>query len=478
MEKGILTQHSPAGLTGTLASLAQALRTGALPLLAYLEALQARVEAREPQLLALVPEEGRFDRLRRQAQALLDRYPEPGARPPLFGVPLGVKDVFHAQGFETRAGSQLPPERLRGPEAESVARLKGAGALILGKTVTTEFAYFASGPTRNPHHPEHTPGGSSSGSAAAVAAGMAPVALGTQTIGSITRPAAFCGVVGTKPSFGRLSTLGVIPLAPSLDHIGFFTAEASAAGLIASLLIPDWRPEPAGPPWPGTPSASLRRPAAANAPSKDVGASPTRPKPVLGVPEGPYLAHTAAEGLEAFEEACDRLSKAGYRLQRLPAMADFEQIVERHQRILAAEAARVHAAWFVEFGDRYHPKTADLIRRGQGISAEALAQDLRGRAALRQELLALMEENGLDLWISPAAPGAAPHGLDSTGDPIMNLPWTHSGLPTIGLPCGFNRAGLPFGLQLTGRWRADEALLAWAVDLERALQEAPAMERT
>ncbi len=142
-------------------------------------------------------------------------------RPPLFGIPIGIKDIFHVNGFSTHAGSRLPPKQLMGEEAKCVSDLKKAGALILGKTVTTEFAYFEPGPTMNPHNPNHTPGGSSSGSAAAVAAGLCPLALGSQTIGSIIRPASFCGVVGYKPSYDRISRDGVIPVSPSLDHIGF-----------------------------------------------------------------------------------------------------------------------------------------------------------------------------------------------------------------------------------------------------------------
>ena len=156
-----------------------------------------------------------------------------------------MKDIFHVKGFLTRAGSGLPVDLLTGPEAESVTQLKQAGALILGKTVTTEFAYFAPGPTRNPRNPAHTPGGSSSGSAAAVGAGLCPLALGTQTIGSILRPASFCGVVGFKPSFGRISSAGVIPFAVSLDHIGFFTQDVAGATLAAAVLCKNWGDEEA-----------------------------------------------------------------------------------------------------------------------------------------------------------------------------------------------------------------------------------------
>ncbi len=172
---------------------------------------ESQFEKRELLVKAFLPEEGRFDRLRQEAESLLARYPHIDDRPPLFGMLVGVKDIFHVDGFTTQAGSHLPSAVLQGAQARSVTLLQRAGALILGKTVTTEFAYFSPGPTRNPHNPEHTPGGSSSGSAAAVAAGLCPLALGTQTIGSIIRPAAFCGVVGLKPGCDRISRDGGDP---------------------------------------------------------------------------------------------------------------------------------------------------------------------------------------------------------------------------------------------------------------------------
>jgi len=428
-------------ITKPLVSLAEALRTGELALNDYLDALEAHVEAREPDVLALLPEEGRFDRLRREAQELAEHHPIPATRPPLFGLPVGVKDIIHADGFLTRAGTSVPPERLRGPQARTVTELKAAGALVLGKTVTTEFAYFAPGPTRNPHHPEHTPGGSSSGSAAAVGAQICPVALGTQTIGSVIRPAAFCGVVGYKPSYERISCEGVIPLSPSLDHVGFFTTDAAGAAWVAPVLVADWQP------------ATIDR------------------QPVLAVPGGPYLERASQEGLAHFRATCERLAGAGYRLKAVEAMPDFDAIYERHNELVAVDAAQVHAGWYAEFGDRYHPKTVELIERGQSISAGELSAARAGREKLRAELTALMDQHGVDLWLSPPAPGAAPRGLDSTGDPVMNLPWTHSGLPVVNLPSGTNDAGLPLGLQVTGRWHADEALLAWAIALERALAD-------
>lgn len=429
----------PAAPPSSLRLLLSDLRIGSLSLEQYLERLQRHFEVREPQVVAFLPEEERFQRLRRQARQLLERYPQPEMRPPLFGLPLGVKDIFHVAGFPTGAGSKLPPEQLQGGEAPVVTALKKAGALVLGKTITTEFAYFAPGPTRNPRNLAHTPGGSSSGSAAAVAADLCPLALGTQTIGSINRPAAFCGVVGYKPTYGRISREGVVPLAASLDHVGFFTSDAFSCAVVASLIVARWQPQ------------QVRR------------------KPVLGVPRGPYLDRASPQGLEHFEGVCEKLSGAGYDVRDVPAMADFAQIEQRHNDLLAAEAAQVHAEWFARYDHLYHARTAALITRGRQVPPSVVAKAREGRERLRQALTALMEDNGIDLWIAPAAPGAAPEGLESTGDPIMNLPWTQSGMPAITIPAGVNESGLPLGLQCVGRWQGDEALLAWAEEIEAEL---------
>lgn len=189
--------------------------------------------------------------------------------------------------------------------------------------------------------------------------------------------------------------------------------------------------------------------------------SPTG-RPVVGIPEGPYLAQASAEAQAHLRLAVQRLAGAGYDVRLVPAMPDFEAIRARHNLIVAAEAAGVHAAWFRRYRDLYHSKTVELIERGQAVAPEALAEALSGRAALRAELLALMDAHELDVWLAPAAPGPAPRGLDSTGDPVMNLPWTHSGLPAVSLPAGQAGNGLPLGLQVIGRWQADESLLGWA----------------
>lgn len=423
----------------SLISLAKNLHSGDLTPLTYLSTLETQFNARDPVIHAFVPEESRFERLRQDAKALIC-YAQPEVRPPLFGIPVGVKDIFHVDGLVTRAGSQLPPDELMGEEADCVTILKKIGALIMGKTVTTEFAYLAPGPTRNPHNPEHSPGGSSSGSAAAVASGLCPVALGTQTVGSIIRPASFCGVVGYKPSYDRISRVGIIPLSPSLDHVGFFTSDAKGANLVASLLCPNWQTK-----------------------------VPNH-KPALGVPEGPYLGYTTEEGLIHFRATVKWLAKAGFEVESIDAMPDFNEIAAQNSLIMAAEMAQVHAEWFTKYGELYHPITREMIKRGKSISDDLLTNALSGREELRANLIELMEKNSIDLWLSPAATGPAPKGLGSTGNPIMNLPWTHGGLPTLNLPSGFSQNGLPLGLQITGGWYADEELLAWAVSIEENLK--------
>ncbi len=398
-----------------------------------IQRLQARFEEVEPKVRAFVPDPDRFSRLSAEAREITRTDPEAG---PLAGVPLGVKDIFHVEGLDTRAGSTLPIEALRGAEAESVTTLRRAGALVVGKTVSTEFAFFAPGPTRNPLDLERTPGGSSSGSAAAVAAGLSAIALGTQTIGSISRPASFCGVVGFKPSYDRISTAGVIPLSPSLDHVGTFTHSTTDARTMAGLLCKQWSP-----------------------------ARATR-KPRLGLPEGPYLERASDEAQRHFTETCRKLRDHGYDLVPVEAFADLDQIVESHYTIVATEAARFHQRWFSLYGDRYHPKTRELIDRGSAVTDAELEDNLASLGHLRRVLTQTMEQHEIDLWLSPAAPGPAPCGLDSTGDPIMSLPWTHAGLPTLAVPAGPGDSGLPIGLQITAGWWKDEELLEWGIGVE------------
>lgn len=384
----------------------------------------ARIAEREPQLQALVPEARRRERL------LADLATLPVATS-LDGLLIGVKDIFHVDGWQTRAGSGLPPEVLTGPESGCVAQLKTAGALVLAKTVTTEFAYFEPGPTCNPHHPAHTPGGSSSGSAAAVAAGYCRLALGTQTVGSVIRPAAFCGVVGFKPSYDRVSTTGLLYYSPAVDTVGWFTPDLAGALAAAEILCREWR----------------RVEALA--------------KPVLGVPEGPFLEQASPEGLAAFASQIRQLQASGYMVRRVQALADIAEVNERHTRLISGEVARQHEDLFRDYADMYRPRTAALIRDGQQISEADIALARDGRMVLRKQLQADMAVHGIDIWICPSALGPAPMGLETTGDPAMNLPWTHAGLPALNLPAGCAKNALPLGLQCIAGWQRDEELLWW-----------------
>lgn len=411
----------------------------------YLAELQMRAETVEPEIKSLLPEPNRWSRLASTAEELEAQRTPTSTHKPLFGVPVGVKDIIHANGFETKAGSSLPPARLTGAEATVVRQIKDAGALVLGKTVTTEFAYSEPGPTRNPHNTNHTPGGSSSGSAAAVATGICPLALGTQTIGSIIRPASFCGIVGFKPSYGRVSADGVIPLSRSVDHVGFFTQDVEGANIAAGVLCKDWQTIP----------DSIER-------------------PTLGVPMGPYLQQASTEGLEHFRSQCRRLENAGYEITEIPVLTDIEKLNEYHERLVAADAALAHHEWYQEYSESYAERTAELIEEGYSVPTREIAVGRNSRLETRRSLTEAMDDSDVDVWIAPAACGPAPEGIDSTGDPVMNLPWTHAGLPTLGLPTGDTIGDLPMGVQCMTRYNTGEHLLNWGCELARALRSSPA----
>ena len=417
--------------------LIDSLRADELALPEYLEEVEIWFQEREPSVLAFVPEPNRFERLQKEAEALLSCFPNPGDRPPLFGILVGVKDNFHVDGFITQAGTRLPVAEIQGSEAESITRLKNAGALILGKTVTTEFAFFEPGPTRNPYNPEHSPGGSSSGSAAAVGAGLCPLALGTQTIGSVIRPAAYCGSAAFKPTYDRVSRDGIIPLSPSLDHVGVFAMDISVARCAAASLCKDWDE-----------SISLNR------------------KPILAIPEGLYLEAASDSALTQFNNVCVSLAEAGYELRRIRILENIQEVRARHDLILAADAARVHEKWFGKYEILYSSKLKELVRRGQSISDSQLQDALYAREIFCAEMTETMSENKIDLWICPPSTGPAPKGLENTGDPAMNLPWTQLGFPAVNIPIEKDSDGLPIGLQVVGKWNLDEELLAWAEEIE------------
>lgn len=409
----------------------EALKNNDTDLTTYINQVCDRIDKVEPFVKALIPEKNRRERLLNEAAALLKKYPSVKDRPPLFGTLVGVKDLFNVDGFETKCGSLLPPFLFKDHESSVVTKLRNMGALILGKTVTTEFAYFEPGPTCNPHNIKHTPGGSSSGSAAAIAAGFCTLAFGTQTIGSISRPASFCGVYGFKPSYNRIPTDGVIPFSKSADHIGFFTRDIEGILLGASLFCTDW---------------------------KEVSIDLTKPLHI-GVPTGKYLDQANAEVREFFENALETLAQNGVEITRVNAFEQIEELNKIHNDMIAADFYNVHKEWFVHYENFYRKHTKELILKGKNISSETFQNARAGREALRNKLSSLQKELNIDLWLSPSTLTPAPEGIESTGSPLMNLPWTYAGVPTLSVPAGKAANGLPLGLQFSGSFNDEETML-------------------
>ena len=356
---------------------------------------------------------------------------------PLSGWSLGVKDIIDVQGMPTGCNVDFIRWSPASEHAAIVKSLLALGAFVLAKTVTTSFAFFDPGVTRNPWNPRHTPGGSSSGSAAAVACGMVRLALGSQTVASVNRPASYCGVVGYKPTYGRLSTSGVFPFSPSVDTLGFFTRG------VADMQ---------------TAAAALFRQSAAAEPDH------------LRVGLVPDLHTEAAEDamLTALDDAGGLLAAEGCTVRAVTLPAECAAAYRHHFWLIAAEAARGHDELFARYGDHYPPKLRELLLQGKRVTPEELRQVRRHRRSLSASLAGLFEE--VDVLLSPSAPGPAPAGLARTGDPRFSLLWTYTGCPTLTLPAALSKDGLPLGLQLVGRPLEDRALLAAAQKVESVLR--------
>jgi Asp-tRNA(Asn)/Glu-tRNA(Gln) amidotransferase A subunit family amidase len=430
--------------TLNLSETANQIANGEIDLIVFINELCDRIDAVESEILSLIPEENKRIRLLKDAEVLLSKYPDKNKRPAFFGIPIGAKDIFRVDGFITKCGSNLPSELFEGHEAACVTKLKEQGALILGKTVTTEFAYFEPGPTKNPCNTNFTPGGSSSGSAAAVAAGIIPFAFGTQTIGSIIRPAAYCGVIGFKPSYGRILTKGVIPFSPSADHIGYFTQDIEGSILAASVLCTNW-----------------------NSSENKI-----REKPlVIGVPRGKYMEQASPEILSAFEKQLEVLINKGCTILDIPMFENIDDINRIHKLMVSAEIANVHQGWFCKYQSLYRTNTKQIIEEGQKIFEQELEIARDGRIFYRNEIESCANSSGIDLWIAPSTLTYPPEGLASTGSPLMNLPWTYAGLPAINIPAGKNNNNLPFGLQFIGFFNQDEAFLSNVKKINSLLHE-------
>jgi len=418
------------------------------------EAVLARIAEEEPQIGAfafLDPE------LARKSAAAVDAYRGTGrALGPLHGLPVGVKDIIDTKDMPTENGTPIDAGRRPGNDATVVQRLRAAGAVIIGKTVTTEFASRYPGGTRNPHHRDHTPGGSSSGSAAAVASGMVPLAIGTQTAGSVIRPASFCGVVGFKPTHGLIPRTGILSQERTLDTVGVFARTVADAALLADAI--------AG-------HDPLDRDTRIVPPPRllDTALSDPPVTPALAFVKTPVWDEAAAETKEGFTELVEALGDACAEVA-LPEI--FSESARAQRTLMLAGFARNLGNYYVRGKDKLSDHARETIEEGRKVTAVDYLEALDWREALNNGLEQLFER--YDAIVTPSAPGEAPRDLSTTGDPVFNAMWTLCGVPAVTVPLLEGPNGLPVGAQLVGRRGEDARLLRtarWLVGTVEAEQE-------
>lgn len=413
------------------------LASGALRAVDLVEACLARIAEVEPQVGAWAWLDG--DHATQQAQRL-DQWRTSG-KPlgPLHGLPIGLKDIIDTKGIPTENGTPIDAGRVPSEDAWIVARLRAAGAIILGKTVTTECAFMHPGKTRNPHNGAHTPGGSSQGSAAAVAAGMVPLSIGTQTGGSVIRPAAFCGIVGMKPSFGLIPRTGILPQSPFLDTVGVFARSVEDCALLAEVLSGH---DPADPATQAIPMPRMLSVAQSKAPVT----------PVFALLKPPGWDQADPQMTAAIEELASLLGDQCFEAP-LPLVEDVAAI---RQRINFAEMAKCYYGLERRGRDQMSAKLIAAMDEGKSVLARDYIAALDWRDVLTAGFDAVFAR--CDAILCPAALGPAPEGLDDTGSAIFNGIWTLAGMPAITLPVFTAENGLPMGVQLVGR-RGDDARL-------------------
>jgi aspartyl-tRNA(Asn)/glutamyl-tRNA(Gln) amidotransferase subunit A len=432
---------------------ARAIREKVLSPVDLVDALLDRIERIDDRVQAwvLVDRDG----ARRAARQAADEAARGTFRGPLHGVPFGAKDIFYSAGLPTEGGSKTMAGFVPDYDATSVARLKAAGAILLGKLHTTEFATSDPAPTRNPWNLACTPGGSSSGSAAAVAARTVPLALGTQTIGSNVRPAAYCGLVGLKPTFGRISTRGVMPLSYSQDHVGLMARSVEDIALGLSITAG----HDAGD------ASSSREPVA------DYPAALTRRRaPRVGLLRE-FLERATPEVADITVQTVNRLARAGAAVDEAKLPPTFRAVAAAAYVIMRSETASVHAERFALKADLYRPAIRSTIEMGMLIPGDLYVRALRLRRQFRREMSPLLER--YDVLLTPTTPAPAPEGM-ATGDASFQLPWSISGLPSVTVPCALAASGLPLGIQLVSGPFTEAPLLSAAAWCEDVLGRASA----
>ncbi len=434
----------------TASEIARQVRGRGLTAVDVVESLLARWDALEPSLQAwfyLDRETVLADAQQRQRE--LDTLPETG---PLHGVPIGMKDIFYTAGIPTTAGSRHYQDFVPTYDATSLSLLKQAGAIMMGKTVTTEFACLDPSEAKNPWNPAHTPGGSSSGSAVAVAAGMCPAALGSQTVGSVLRPASYNGVVGLKPSYGRVSRYGVVPVSWSLDTVGWMARSVEDAALLLQVM--------AGP--------DANDPVAARIPPGDYLAaldSPTAPR--IGLVRSFFMEQADLETQGNLTAALEKFAAAGAVVEELALPESFKTAHEDQRIIMSAEAAAFHQPMYEARAELYRPLLREMLRRGLETDAATYSRALERRLQFIVDMQALAER--ADVLITPSTPTPSLPDLTNTGNTAFQGPWTSCGLPTITIPSGLAGSGLPLGVQLIAARFQEERLLAAARWCERVL---------
>lgn len=419
----------------SLVDAASAIRSRSLSPIDYAEALLARIDEVDSRIRAWVTVDREAVIAEARACEMEARHKQ--FRGPLHGVPLGIKDIFYTKGLRTTMGASVFANFVPGRDAQVVANLKRAGAIVLGKTVTTVFANLDPGPTRNPWNLAHTPGGSSSGSAAAVAARMCAAAIGSQTVGSVGRPAAFNGIVSLVPQQNRISLEGVFPLAWSLDHVGVFARSVADVELMYGAM----------------------------ADAREDGVSMTPSGPVrIGIVRDFFYENATPEARSLNDDLANKLAASGFEVgeARLPAIFDLGQATLR--TILRTETASIHGKLFPAHPEAYGPKIRALIETGMLIDAADYLRARRLRRRYQREMATLFRS--FDVLVTPAARGTAPEGIATTGDPVMNGPWTLADFPTMTLPHALGSNGLPIGVQLSAAPGQEQRLLEVAKGME------------
>ena len=432
----------------TIHEAAEAIRGGRVTPIDLVEQCLDAIERWEKHVHAWVFVDAEYARA--EAKRLTEELDKGQYRGPLHGIPIGVKDIYDIFDWPTACGSKLWANSIARQDAPIIASLRSAGAIFLGKTVTTQYASFDPPVTKNPWNLAHTPGGSSSGSAAAVATGMCLGALGSQTGGSITRPASYCGIAGCKPTYGLLDLRGIMPLAESMDHPGPMAHNVMDLALLLRAMVPGYT--------------------RATANNFEEHAAVASSKPRFGRLRQLFDEKASNETRDMMDEICHRFEQDGAELNEVALPAEFSEVIPRHRIVMAVEAAQFHEQRFRAHPDDYLPRISQLIEEGLRCPAPEYARTKAHREKLSWALRTVLVHE--QVLLCPATTGPAPPA-DTTGDPAFNSPWSYAGLPTISIQTGYSVDGLSLAIQLVAGPNREDLLFRVAAWCEKRLAPNP-----